>query len=468
MNSTSGPRMAKGDINNDGLEDLFICGAKDQAGVIYLQQAGGKFISTNRRLLEADAASEDTDALFFDADGDHDADLYVCSGGNEFSPNSTALINRLYINDGHGKFSKSPQVLPSYIFESTSCVRASDYDGDGDQDLFVGVRLVPFRYGIPCKGYLLNNDGKGHFTDVGAKAGPGLAQLGMITDASWIDYDRDGRPNLVITGEYMAIRMFHNENGVLKETTDAAGLSRSKGWWNRIQVADLNNDGYPDIIAGNHGLNSRFTASVRKPVTMHVGDFAGNGTIQQITSCFFGDSSYPMHLRHDLVAILPALKKKYLKYESYKSQQVTDIFTSAQLTAATKLEAYTLESSVFLNNGKGGFEQKPLPVEAQFSPVYGISVLDINGDGNADLAIAGNLYQAKPEVGIYDASYGQVLLGDGKGNFRTVSSQQSGMFVRGAARDIIPLKAGKNNILIVAENNGPMHIFRQQVATGKK
>ncbi|RZK47069.1 MAG: VCBS repeat-containing protein, partial [Pedobacter sp.] len=348
----------------------------------------------------------------------------------------------------------------------------SDYDGDGDQDLFVGVRLTPFRYGMPCKGYLLNNDGKGHFTDAGAKAGPGLANLGMITDASWLDYDSDGHPDLVITGEYMAIRIFHNENGVLRETTDAAGLTRTNGWWNRIQVADLNNDGYPDIIAGNHGLNSRFTASVKKPVTMYVGDFSGNGSTQQITSCFFGDTSYPMHLRHDLVAVLPALKKKYLKYESYKTQQVTDIFTSEQLAAATKLEAYTLESAVFLNNGKGGFEQKPLPITAQLSPVYGISVSDFNGDGKADLAIAGNLYQAKPEVGIYDASYGQVLLGDGKGNFTTVSSQQSGMFVRGAMRDIIQLKAGKDDILIVAQNNGPVHTFRKRVViekiTGKK
>ncbi|HUP12345.1 MAG TPA: FG-GAP-like repeat-containing protein, partial [Niastella sp.] len=237
MLSANGPRVAKGDVNKDGLEDLYICGAKDQPGALYIQTREGRFKRSNEALFEKDKQSEDTDALFFDADGDGDQDLYVCSGGNEFSPNSTALIDRLYLNDGKGNFVKSPQVLPSYIFESTSCVTAADYDNDGDQDLVVGVRIKPFSYGYPCKGYLLQNNGKGFFTDVTEKLAPQLKEAGMITDAKWFDYDQDGHPDLVVAGEYMPIRIFHNEQGGrLKETTEAAGLSKSNGWWTRLQV----------------------------------------------------------------------------------------------------------------------------------------------------------------------------------------------------------------------------------------
>jgi len=462
MMSTSGPKIVKGDINNDGLEDLYICGAKDQPGAIFKQQKGEKFIRTNQVLLQTDAASEDTDALFFDADGDKDMDLYVCSGGNEFSPNSTALINRLYFNDGKGNFTKSPQVLPSYIFESTSCVRAADFDGDNDLDLFVGVRLIPFRYGVPCKGYVLINDGKGNFSDVTSKVAPGLIDVGMITDAAWFDYDKDNKPDLVIAGEYMPVRIFHNENNVLKEVSADAGLQNTNGWWNRLVITDINHDGYADIIAGNHGLNSRFIASPEKPVNMYIGDFSGNGTMQQVTTCYFKDSSYPIHLRHDLVSVLPYLKKKYLKYDSYKNETISDIFSGDQLSKAIKLSAYTMNTTVFINNTKGKFISKPLPVEAQFSPVYAIAADDYDNDGNIDILLGGNLFQAKPEVGIYDASYGLMLRGDGKGNFSALTPQQSGINIRGAIRDIVPVMAGRKKLMLIGENNGRLKIITRQ------
>jgi hypothetical protein len=462
MLSTQGPRIAKGDVNRDGLEDIYICGAKDQAGALYIQTKGERFIKSNEALLEKDAISEDTDALFFDADGDGDQDLYVCSGGNEFSPNSTALINRLYINDGKGRFAKSPQVLPSYIFESTSCVRAADYDGDKDMDLFVGVRLTPFRYGYPCKGYLLNNNGKGIFTDVTEKVAPALKTAGMVTDAAWFDYDKDNKPDLVIAGEYMPVKIFHNENNTLKEVTTAAGLSKTNGWWNRIVISDINNDGYPDIIAGNHGLNSRFKASETKPVCMYAGDFGNNGTTQQIVTCYNGDSSYPMLLRHDLVSVLPGLKKKYLKYEDYKEQTVEDIFTKEQLSKAVKLDAYTMQSSVFINNKNGTFTGKALPVEAQLSSMYGIVAEDFDKDGNIDILMGGNFYESKPEVGIYDASYGILLKGDGKGNFIALPAQQSGISIRGAVRDMVVIRIGKKKVILIAENNGVMKMFNER------
>lgn len=458
MLSTQGPRIAKGDVNKDGLEDFYICGAKDQAGALYVQTRQGRFVKSNEALLLKDSISEDTDALFFDADNDGDQDLYVCSGGNEFSPNSTALINRLYINDGKGKLSKSPQILPSYIFESTSCVAAADYDSDGDLDLFVGVRLKPFNYGFPCKGYILQNNGKGIFTDVTDKVAAELKDAGMICDAQWFDYDRDGRPDLVIAGEYTPVKIFHNESGKLKEVTEVAGLSKSNGWWNRLEIADVNNDGYPDIVAGNYGLNSRFKASEAKPVCMYVSDFDNNGSVEQIITCYNRDSAYPVLLRHDLVAVLPYLKKKYLKYENYASQTIGDIFTAQQLENAQRLDAFTMESAVFLNNKNGMFTKKSLPAEAQLSPMFGIAAEDFDSDGKIDILMGGNFYQAKPEVGIYDASYGIFLKGDGKGNFSAIEAGESGINVRGAVRDIETLQIGKKKVAVFALNNEALKI----------
>ncbi|MCO5945741.1 VCBS repeat-containing protein [Mucilaginibacter flavidus] len=459
MHSTDGPRIAKGDVNGDGLEDFYICGAKDQPGALYIQTPTGRFKRSNEKLFDQDKASEDTDCLFFDADGDGDQDLYVCSGGNEFSANSTELIDRLYINDGKGHFTKSSQVLPSYQFESSSCVTAADFDGDGDQDLFVGVRLKPGKYGYPCKGYILQNDGKGIFTDVTDKVAPGLKELGMVTDAKWFDYDRDGKPDLVVCGEYMPIRIFHNEGGHLKEVTREAGMEWSNGWWNRLEIADIDGDGYPDIVAGNHGLNSRFKATRQKPVSMYVGDFSRTGDIEQIVCTYNGDKQYPMVLRHDLVGELPYLKKKYLRYAQYKEQTMEDIFGTDLLQKMDKLDAYELRSSVLMNNRNGTFTMKPLPVEAQFSTVFALVVKDYDGDGKADILLGGNFYQSKPEAGIYDASYGLLLKGDGKGSFTAIKPQTSGIVIKGAVRDMKEIKAGKNKLLIVAKNNDKTEVL---------
>ncbi len=459
MLSTQGPRIAKGDVNNDGLEDIYIGGAKEQAGALYVQTREGRFKKTNEALFEKDKNSEDTDALFFDADGDGDADLYVCSGGSEYSPNSTDLISRLYLNDGRGNYTKSGQVLPSYIFESTSCVRAADYDGDGDMDLFTGVRLKPFSYGYPCKGYILQNDGKGNFRDVTEQIAPSLKEAGMITDAQWLDYDKDGKPDLVITGEYMPIKVFHNEGGKLKEMTKEAGLQNSNGWWNRIIVADINGDSYPDIIGANHGENSRFRATEKRPVEMYTSDFDNNGTVEQIITVYNGDSSYPLALRHDLVNVLPYLKKKYLRYDDYKNETVQDIFTKEQLDKAVRLEAKEMRSSVFINNRNGSFSKKVLPKEVQLSQMYGIAVEDYDGDGKLDIVMGGNFYESKPEVGIYDGSYGILLKGDGTGGFRSVPAQESGISIRGAVRDIITMRIGKKKVIAVAKNNATIELI---------
>ncbi len=460
MLSADGPRMSNGDVNGDGLEDFYVGGAKDQSGVLYVQTAHGEFKRTNEKILAEDKASEDIGSTFFDADGDKDLDLYVCSGGNEFSSNSVELSDRLYVNDGKGNFKKSPQVLPASNFESTSVVKSADYDGDGDQDLFVGVRLLPFVYGVPVNGYLLNNNGAGVFTNVTKEIAPGLMNAGMITDATWADIDGDKDFDLVVVGEYMPIKVFINEKGSFVDQSIPAGLGKTNGWWNRIEGADLDGDGDIDFVVGNHGLNSRFKATVDRPVCMYINDFDQNGSVEQIICSYNGDKSYPLVLRHDLVKQIPSLKKKYLKYETYKDQTISDIFTPEQLKNALKLDVFELETSILLNDGNGKFRLKSLPVEAQLAPVFGIEIDDFDKDNFVDILLGGNFHKAKPEVGRYDASYGILLKGNGEGEFKPLSAVESGIRIDGEVRDILTIQSGREKLVLVARNNDTLLTFK--------
>jgi hypothetical protein len=452
MLSSEGPRMSKGDINGDGREDFFVGGARDQRGAIFIQMANGDFASTNEALLEQDKSSEDTGSEFFDVDGDGDLDLYVCSGGNEFSTSSIALADRLYINNGKGNFTKKDAIYPDGRLVSSGVVKASDFDKDGDQDLFVGVRLLPFLYGAPQNSFLLVNDGKGNFSNAVSAAAPGLKEVGMVTDASWTDVNADGLPDLVVVGEYMPIKIFINSDGKLNEATGEWGTMDLTGWWNRIEPVDVDNDGDMDFIVGNHGENSRFRASRENPVCMYLGDFDQNATVEHVICTFNGDKNYPMVLRQDLVAQIPSLKKKYLKFDAFKDQTITDIFTPEQLARGLKLEAAELRSGVLRNEG-GKFEWLPLPAEAQFAPIFGIEPNDFDDDGLTDLIVGGNFFRVKPEAGRYDASYGLLLKGNGDGTFATITPVRSGIVVPGEVRDMITIMAAGKQKIMISRNN---------------
>lgn len=460
MLSNEGPHVAIGDINRDGLDDIYTCGAKDSPGALFVQDRKGHFKKTNEELFEADKICEDTDCIFFDADGDNDQDLYVASGGNEFPSSSSALADRLYLNDGKGIFTRSQQILPAGKYESTSCVQSADFDKDGDIELFVGIRLRPFEYGLPVNGYLLENDGHGNFINVTEKIAPGLTGIGMITDMAWADVDNDSDQDMVIVGDWMSVKVFINDNGFFKDESDRLGLSGTEGWWNTILAKDLNSDGRTDFVLGNHGLNSRFKATSSRPLTMYVNDFDLNGSIEQVICCYNGDKSYPVAMKNDLVNQIPSLRARFKKYDDYKNAVITDIFPKEILDRSLSLKARVMESCVIMNTTNGLLHLLPLPSEAQLSPVYAITADDFDHDGVCDILLGGNQCRAKPETGIYDASYGLLLKGMGDRTFRSVPSMNSGLSIKGEIRDLKILKIKENNLVIVARNNDNLQYYK--------
>ncbi|MGI9078945.1 MAG: VCBS repeat-containing protein [Gemmatimonadaceae bacterium] len=459
MLSTEGPFMAVSDVNGDQLDDFFIGGAKDQPGQLLIQQRNGRFVSSNEKIFEQDRVSEDLGAVFFDADGDADSDLYVVSGGNEFSEMSPALQDRLYMNDRRGNFRKADGHLPSMTL-SESRVAAADFDGDGDVDLFVGGRVVPWRYGIDPASVLLRNDGRGRFTDVTQQVAPEIARIGMVTDAIWQDVDKDGRPDLVVVGEWMPITIFRNSGAGKLARMETPGLEKSHGWWNRIVAGDFTGDGRIDFVVGNLGLNTRLRAAQNEPATMYVKDFDGNGLVEQIVSYYNDGVSYPLLLRDDLMRSLPFLSTRFPKYEDYAGKTVTDIFSPDELADAVLKKAHTFATSLVRNNGDGSFTLVPLPLEAQLAPVYGILASDYDEDGRLDLLLAGNFDGVKPEIGRMSASYGLLLRGDGKGGFAPVPTPTSGFLVPGQARDIQRIRTRQGELYVVTRNDDRPLIFR--------
>jgi hypothetical protein len=457
--STEGPYLAVADVNGDGLSDAFIGGAKDQAGQLVIQKADGRFAPSSQAAFEQDKASEDLGAVFFDANGDGSPDLYVVSGGNEFSEVASPLQDRLYLNDGRGSFRKAVGSIPTETV-SGSRAAAADFDGDGDLDLFVGGRVTPGSYGIDPTSTLLKNDGRGRFTDATAQVAPGLARVGMVTDALWQDVTGDGSVDLVVVGEWMPVTVFRNSGNGRLERLNVRGLEKSHGWWNRIVARDFTGDGRVDFVIGNLGLNTRLQASANEPATMHVKDFDKNGFVEQIISYYNHGKSYPLPLRDDLIKSIPFLKARYLNYDKYAGQSITDIFPPADLADAVVKHAYTFQTALARNNGDGSFTLVPLPHEAQFAPVYGILSDDFDRDGKLDLLLAGNFDGVKPEIGRMSAGYGMLLRGDGKGAFTPILTRDSGFFVPGQTRDIQRVRTAQGDLYVVARNNDRPLVFK--------
>jgi hypothetical protein len=462
--STEGPGLAVGDVNGDGLDDIYVGGAKWQPGTLLLQQPNGSFRPSAQPSIAADSIAEDVGAAFFDADGDGHPDLYVVSAGNEFSGREEALLDRLYLNDGHGSFRRVRDALPR-LYDNGSCVVPGDYDGDGDMDLFVGSRVVAGRYGETPRSHLLRNDGRGHFTEVTDEIAPALGEVGMVTSAAWVTRPGSKTPDLVVVGEWMPVRVFRQENGKLVDRTGAAGLTKTEGWWNSVTVADLDGDGRPDLVLGNLGLNSYLRASPNEPARLYVNDFAHNGTLQQILTFYKNGVSYPVAGRDDIAKLIPGLRSRYPSYASFGAARVEDIFPAADLSQAIVREARIFASSVAIDRGDGTYALSPLPAEAQFAPVYASLARDFDGDGQPDLLLAGNLYGVQPVLGRYDASSGVLLRGLGRGRFTPADVGTLG--IDGEVRHLEPVRRTGGRVLVAAARNNATLLLLQPVGSSK-
>jgi hypothetical protein len=468
--SQYGPGIAAGDIDGNGLDDMIIGGNNNIQPMLLLQQKDGSF---RERVLPYPEGNdirrpENMGILLFDADNDGDADLYLSAGSNEYQANTKNYEDRLFINDGKGNFAYNATAIPQN-FTSKSCVKAVDFDKDGDLDLFVGGRVLPGSYPLAVSSIIYRNDSKNKetkFTDITKQVAPFLLNLGLVCDAIWTDYDNDGWTDLVVTGEWMPVKFFKNNKGRFEDLTNISGIQTQQGWWNSIAGGDFDNDGDIDYIVGNLGGNSFYKATATYPINIYAKDFDGNGSIDAITTTYLKDQQqelkeYTVHNKDDINSQLPGLKKKYLSYKAFAAATFKDLFSERERKDMIRLTANNMKSSYLKNVGKGKFELQPLPEEAQFAPVYGMVTDDFNKDGNLDVALVGNDYGTEVTNGRYDALNGLVLLGDGSGEFHPQTILQSGLFVPGDAKALIKLLDANGNCMLAAsQNRGLLKVFR--------
>ncbi|WP_411273531.1 VCBS repeat-containing protein [Daejeonella sp.] len=457
MLTPCGPVMATGDVNNDGRIDVFIGGAQGNPGKLFIQNTQGSFEESPFNAF--DKQFTDADALFFDADGDQDADLYIVSGGyNEYGPKDKALQDRLYLNDGTGKFMLSTDGLPEMLV-SKSCVSTSDFDHDGDLDLFIGGRVIPGQYPVTPESFLLENKG-GRFTKITDAKARELSQIGMVTDAQWLDVDGDGWEDLVVIGEFMAIEVFLNKQGKNLERASKRFFDRPlTGLWNKMIVYDFDQDGDQDIILGNLGLNTQLRASSQEPIELVYKDFDKNGSVDPIMTHYIQGISYPFASRDELLDQMYGMRSKYTSYASYANARLNAIFPASDLKDAGVLKATEL-TSVYLENRQGKFLSHPLPKAAQFSPIYAMTLIDYNKDGNMDVILAGNQSSIRIRMGVIDANFGQLYEGDGKGNFAYVPQAQSGLSLTGDTKSLQTVTVNGDLFLMVGTNNVGVHTYK--------
>ena len=438
-------------------------GAKGQAGQFFVQQSDGSFAA---QPLPGDSLYEDLGAVLFDADQDGDNDLYVVSGGNEFAANHPAYHDRFYRNDGTGHFTRDSTAIPP-IATSGSCVKVADFDQDGDPDLFVGGRLRPKEYPLPVSSYVLRNEG-GQFVDVTEAVAPGLIDVGLVTDALWTDFDQDGQVDLIVVGEWMPITFFRNEGGTFADVTETTQLPPTTGWWNTLVADDFDQDGDPDYIIGNLGLNSEYKASVTEPVRLYAKDYDDDGRIDPIITHYIMGEEYPAAFRDALSDQMNAMRRRFPKYEVYARTTFAELFTSEEREGAYELEAQRLTTSYLENQGNGTFTIRDMPMATQIAPVYGLVTDDLNDDGHADVLMVGNSYATEVHQGWYDAFVGQVLLGDGTGHFRSLTLGESGFHVDTDAKDLVQLQRNGSPIWVVASNNDSLHVFTRTATVSDK
>ncbi|HEY6899381.1 MAG TPA: VCBS repeat-containing protein [Puia sp.] len=460
--SQLGPFMASADVNKDGRTDFYIGGAYNNPGHLFIQQSDGTF--RQQDLPGNTGDHEDMDCVFFDADGDGAPDLLVSGGDRLFEEGAEQYAPRLYRNDGKGNFALAAGAIPSAVRTSAGCVRIGDFNGDGQPDIFIGGRVAR-QFPLVPRSFLLQND-HGRFVDVTEARCPVLGRAGMVTAAQWLDFDKDGRPDLVVAGEWMPLRFFKNNGSQLVEVTDSTGLGDTHGQWRSLALADLDGDGDLDIVAGNLGLNCEYAASGKNPMELWATDLDGNGSVDPIFCYYVKDedgsrSSYPAVSRKKLAEQVPFVKKKFLYNEDYTHARWADLYTKKPGDSLLHLTCTETRTGWFENRGGGKFVFHALPVQAQLAPVNAILCADFDGDGKSDLLLAGNEYQAEVMRGRYDASYGCLLKGDGRGGYAYNPGTRSGLVLDGDIKSLALLPAATGGrLLLAAANNDSLQVFK--------
>ncbi|WP_310590357.1 VCBS repeat-containing protein [Dyadobacter sp. NIV53] len=458
--SQYGPALAVGDVNGDKLDDVFIGGAINHKGKFLIQQNNGQFKTSD--LLPGmegpDKNAEDMGVLLFDADLDGDLDLYIVSGSYEMKVGSEALQDRFYTNDGKGNFTLDSAALPKFL-KSGSCVKAADYDRDGDLDLFIGGRVEPGAYPKPVSSYLLRNDsvkGQARFTDATAGIFPELINIGLVCDVLWTDFDNDGWVDLLAAGEWMPLTFFKNVNGKFQK--HISGLENKKGLWGSLASGDFDNDGDMDYVAGNLGLNSLSRASDKQPIGMYARDINNDGYFDAIPTVFYKakDETYkefPYNTRDEMGKQIIQVRQRFQEYGKFSDVGIKDIFKPEELKDALVLKANWLKSSYIENLGNGKFKMQELPIESQFAPLFGMVTEDFDGDGNLDIVLCGNDFGSEVSVGRYDAFNGLILKGNGKNGFTPLRNSESGYSVAGNAKALVKISGANEKLITITSQN---------------